>query len=744
MYDERDHRAHDRDERDRFQRRSPSSRDNQYRSRHDSSRSPRRNRGEDSYRVDRQGYNAYSGYSDRNAGARSDRDREQSNYDSGHGDRRYARQGSPGYGRSPDRGRDRGYRERHDKRDRGRYSSRDHSRSRSPDDGYYNDGGYRSGPGRPYHTVKLDDIPDYMGAQEIEDALHDAGAKGLTDLRVKTDDRSHDRRCYAFAEFSSEDASVAFLERHYPAVELTCPDGSRIRAPIAYSRERRQAPKVDDWQCTMCHFENFSRRATCKQCKAPRPSEDAAEMQLDGNSDECPQQTASQFLVVRNLPPSISETVFANGIKKLYVEKEEEPKQPAGAPMKLKSTAPVGNTSGLGAKPGSLSRVFLIRDRYTDATCRYGFAEFAHIDDARAAMAKFNASPQFTIGSKPVTVAYIHSGVFIPFLKPVITEQDTKFTFAASHNPSLRLSYWNPTVYASESTVFNEDLYEEKPSQKSATEPNTAGKDSKKRKADKDLAVPGGGKRTVAMAPQLAKWANKHAELYGGRPRESADKADTADAKTPATGSNSLGGNIAVPSTSATPTMTVSYADTDRMCCLLCRRKFVSEPSLRRHEQHSDLHKKNLEDESLIQKATDDLKAVGKEPVSSYRDRAKERRTAHNQPNKPKHPQARKRNHVPKETTESKEPATNKPALSKGAGLLAKMGWNSGSGLGAEGDGRTNIIETMAYTPGVGLGAEGGKIGDAAEEAARATRNDYSDFVAKAKEKAKQRYENMS
>lgn len=592
--------------------------------------------------------------------------------------------------------------------------------------------------------MKLDDIPDYMGAQEIEDALHDAGAKGLTDLRVKTDDRSHDRRCYAFAEFSSEDASIAFLERHYPAVELTCPDGSRIRAPIAYSRERRQAAKVDDWQCTMCHFENFSRRATCKQCKAPRPSEDAAEMQLDGNSDECPQQTASQFLVVRNLPPSISETVFANGIKKLYVEKEEEPKQPAGAPMKLKSTAPVGNTSGLGAKPGSLSRVFLIRDRYTDATCRYGFAEFAHIDDARAAMAKFNASPQFTIGSKPVTVAYIHSGVFIPFLKPVITEQDTKFTFAASHNPSLRLSYWNPTVYASESTVFNEDLYEEKPSQKSATEPNTAGKDSKKRKADKDLAVPGGGKRTVAMAPQLAKWANKHAELYGGRPRESADKTDTADAKTPATGSNSLGGNITVPSTSATPTMTVSYADTDRMCCLLCRRKFVSEPSLRRHEQHSDLHKKNLEDESLIQKATDDLKAVGKEPVSSYRDRAKERRTAHNQPNKPKHPQARKRNHVPKEITESKEPATNKPALSKGAGLLAKMGWNSGSGLGAEGDGRTNIIETMAYTPGVGLGAEGGKIGDAAEEAARATRNDYSDFVAKAKEKAKQRYENMS
>ncbi|KAK6198436.1 hypothetical protein LQW54_010264 [Pestalotiopsis sp. IQ-011] len=574
----------------------------------------------------------------------------------------------------------------------------------------------------------------------IEEALRNAGAKGLVDLRVKMDDRSHDRRCYAFAEFNSEDASVAFLEQHYPTVELTTADGTRVHAPIAYSRERRPAPKIDDWQCTMCHFENFSRRATCKQCKAPRPSEDAAEMQLDGNSDECPQQTASQFLVVRNLPPSISETVFANGIKKLYVDKEDEPKQPAGAPVKLKSTAPVGNTSGLGAKPGSLSRVFLIRDRYTDATCRYGFAEFAHIDDARAAMAKFNASPQFTIGSKPVTVAYIHSGVFIPFLKPVITEQDTKFTFSASHNPSLRLSYWNPTVYASESTVFNEDLYEERPSQKTADESNT-GKDSKKRKADKELAAPG-GKRSVAMAPQLAKWANKHAELYGGKPKDSRDRATADDGKTPATGSNSLGGRISMPAAPAPSTMTVSYADLDRMCCLLCRRKFVSEPSLQRHEQLSDMHKKNLKDDSLIQKATDDLKAVGKEPISSYRDRAKERRLAHNQPNKPKHPPARKHHSAPKET-EPKEPTVSKPALSKGAGLLAKMGWNSGSGLGAEGDGRTNIIETMAYTPGVGLGAEGGKIGDAAEEAARATKGDYADFVAKAKDKARQRYENM-
>lgn len=91
----------------------------------------------------------------------------------------------------------------------------------------------------------------YKVVMQIEEAVRNAGAKGLVDLRVKTDDRSHDRRCYAFAEFNSEDASVAFLEQHYPTVELTTTDGARVRAPIAYSRERRPAPKIDDWQCTM-------------------------------------------------------------------------------------------------------------------------------------------------------------------------------------------------------------------------------------------------------------------------------------------------------------------------------------------------------------------------------------------------------------------------------------------------------------------------------------------------------------
>ncbi|KAI1211799.1 uncharacterized protein F4807DRAFT_450538 [Annulohypoxylon truncatum] len=751
MYDDYDHRS--RDERD-YRRRSPASRDNHYRSRHESSRSPRRTppkgpRGEESYRIRRSPVGRRRDASTEYRQPFLDRATKPGSepYD-------HETDYSPAYDRDRGRGRDR---DRHyiDRDDpRGRYKDVNNNRSPhransgasspfdSADDGYYHEPSRRSRFGRPYHTLKLDDIPDRMSTQEIDAVMRDMGAVGLVEVRIKSDDRSGARRSYAFAEFRSEDDAIDFLERHYPALDIATSYGPFVRVPIEYSRERRHIANPDDWKCTMCHFENFSRRASCKQCKAPRSSENIADMKLDGKSDECPQQTPSQFLVIRDLASSVTETMLASEVKRLYVSGEDEPKQSSVTPNKLKSTAPVGNTSGLGAKPGSLVRVFMIRDKYSDISCNYGFAEFLTIDDARAAMAKYAASPQFTIASKPITVAFIHSGVFIPYLRPV-QDEERRFTFSATHNQSLRLVYWNPSVYANEFTVFNENLYEDK-TQTAEQLKNDAdrpmGKDSKKRKAEKDLVAPN-GKKVIAMAPQLQKWANKHAELY--RPKDSSSGGDPVDNKAPATGSNAIGPtSLSIPA-GTTIQATVSYADLDKMCCLLCRRKFKNEPSLRRHEQISDMHKANLDSKALIAKAIKDLKALGKEPVSSYRDRAKERRMAHNQPSKPKPHLPRKNPQVTKDSGPAAEAPSVKPTISKGAGLLAKMGWSTGEGLGAEGGGRTDIIETTAYAPGVGLGAQGGKIGDAAEEAARATKNDYADFVSKAKDKARERYEQM-
>lgn len=93
--------------------------------------------------------------------------------------------------------------------------------------------------------------------------------------------------------------------------------------------------------------------------------------------------------------------------------------------------------------------------------------------------------------------------------------------------------------------------------------------------------------------------------------------------------------------------------------------------------------------------------------------------------------------------TEPEEP-TASAAASKGAALLGKMGWSAGEGLGAQGTGAVAPLSTDMYAQGVGLGAEGGRVGDATDAASRNTKNDYNDFLAQTKDKAKARYASMA
>lgn len=59
------------------------------------------------------------------------------------------------------------------------------------------------------------------------------------------------RRCYAFAEFQSDDDATDFLERHYPTIDISTPNGPHIQLHIEYSRERRPIANPDDWICAM-------------------------------------------------------------------------------------------------------------------------------------------------------------------------------------------------------------------------------------------------------------------------------------------------------------------------------------------------------------------------------------------------------------------------------------------------------------------------------------------------------------
>lgn len=556
---------------------------------------------------------------------------------------------------------------------------------------------------------------------------------------------------------------------------------------------------------------------------------------LTGETDEDLRQNPSQFVVIRDLEPSVTEELLAKGVMKLFREEAPQPaKDPSKPANKLKSTAPTTGSVGLGASPGSLRRVFLIRDRRTNESWKYGFAEFATIDDARGAIAKFNASPRFTIASKPVIVAFIHTGVFVPVLQPV-TEQTAGFSFAPIYNPSLRVKYWDDRAYPSSHVVSAG------PEPASADgDPNTASDDktssapqdaAAKRKKDREaLAAKIAAKKALVMGPQMQMWAKKAAEIHGA-PAKGTDEetAESAPRDEPAASSVSaartqkstdpvapswrdryvsyadwdsieclLCGKFSneewliyhethahnhykddeIKSKAAAllasrrkeprtvirrtprrkcddPQPYTSYADQDNLLCYICMRRLPNVRVLRRHEQESELHKKNMSDPTKVEKAKAQLAELDLKPIKmlplgydgpvrqgpQYRDRARERRQVYNQPKKPAppRPDSNKRKPVdePAAAAES-EPAAKK---SKGAGLLAKMGWTAGEGLGASGDGRTEAVGAEVYIPGVGLGAEGGKLGDASEEAAR--KMVPGDFVEKTREKARERFERL-
>jgi RNA-binding protein 5/10 len=459
-----------------------------------------------------------------------------------------------------------------------------------------------------------------------------------------------------------------------------------------------------------------------------------------GDSDVSPDNVASQFLLLRGLEPGVTEELLAKGVAKLYKAVSGSPAPEAQGQKKIKATTAT-NDAALGAKEGSLRRVLLVRDRKSNDSWRYGFAEFGSVEDAQAAMAKYNAAEKFTISSKPVMVSYIHAGVFVPVLQAMV-EGTEKFAFSPLANPAMKLMYWDEAGYVSELIMpksASSALAGAKESLKArlATATNQGLIDSvkdadaknKKRKLEKDASI--SSKKVVA--PHLQFWSNRHAELHGLSVKEQDDQEDTAEPYTPARPEKTPARNP--------PTQT--FADMTRKCCLLCSRKFPTEAEVNKHERVSELHRTNMQDADLVRKAHAKLAKVGitqpEQEGSAYRDRAKERRQAFNQP---KQPAAQHKSKAAARAPEPEEEATPQP--SKGAALLSKMGWTAGKGLGAEGTGRTEAVTTELYSQGVGLGAQGGKIGDALEEAERSTRNSYSDFVSKAKDKAKERYEGMA
>ncbi|KAL8652206.1 MAG: hypothetical protein Q9226_004363 [Calogaya cf. arnoldii] len=594
------------------------------------------------------------------------------------------------------------------------------------------------------------------------------GVEQLDDVRIIRDRQTKVSRGFGFLRFPSIELSKAFIERNYPSIYLyglepADNDNQAAKVRIDFSRERDERPRGDkegEWTCKICTFVNFPGRLKCFKCQSPQidmstfGNTSAVKQQPtmnSGDSDASPNGTPSQFLLLRGLEPTVSEDLLAKGVSKLY--KPSRRSSPPAASASKKANSKVASTTGdanLGAKEGSLRRVLLVRDRKTNESWRYGFAEFATVDDAQAAIIRFNSFDKFTISSKPVTVDYVHAGVFVP----LFTASDPdRFCFNPLGNTATRLAYWDKEAYASQLLVSSgsakssagaadaqamssADLAAAAAEGEGLVQP---GKESeakaKKRKAEAANAT---AKPKKTAPAHLQFWSNRHAELHGIKSASSQDQ-DTEDSK-----SKEASSGAAAPENS-TPTQT--FTDPEKKCCYLCSRQFKAEAEVNKHERLSQLHRENLTNDKLVAQARAKMTKAGlsttataQDDSSEYRDRAKERRAAFGATKKISLP-LKKQASQP-EGAESKEPE-QPPPPSKGASLLGKMGWSAGEGLGAQGTGRTEAIATEMYVQGVGLGAQGGKIGDAVEEAGRNTVGGYAGFAERTRDKAKERFEKM-
>lgn len=448
-----------------------------------------------------------------------------------------------------------------------------------------------------------------------------------------------------------------------------------------------------------------------------RPEAPLVKMVNVGDNDVAPDSVPSQFLLFRGLEATTSEELFAKGVLKLNKPSSQNV-QDGQPPTKRSKVASTTGDSNLGAREGSLRRILLVIDRKSGESWKYGYAEYGSIDDAQAALARYNSFEKFTIASKQVLASYIHAGVFIPAIE--VTPHTERFFFSPLANPALKLAYWDQEAGISGFTV------------NAAETLDTATKPAVRNPADKEGLKPiqdpeQGKKRKVAESnPSIVKkvtashlqfWSNRHAELHGKR-------------------------------SGLSPSAVKSYADPTRICCYLCMRQFSTIGEINKHERFSELHQNNLGDEAKTKRAEHKMQkhnvaqrapSTPSDDTPEYRDRARERRRIYGVVNK-----------KGEQVGGTKSPAVSDlqvvpvpPPPSKGANLLAKMGYTAGAGLGASGSGITAPLTQDVYAAGVGLGAQGGKLGDAVEQAEKNTKGDYGTWVEESKDKARERYHNM-
>lgn len=476
---------------------------------------------------------------------------------------------------------------------------------------------------------------------------------------------------------------------------------------------------------------------------APTAPAPVVDVSYHGENDTGSRDEPLMLLLIRGLKESVTEAMLASELAKLYRSEEEK----------------------VGAVADSLRRVLIIRDRKTDKSQGFGFAEYHNSVYATAALDKAEQlGGNFTIASDTIDICFPHLGVF-PDADAFKPEHSMKFTIDLG-SQGARHKYHKLQLYATELMVNKDPPY--RPSSRGSQSESAVVHAKPRDTLENQESKPKKRKaQSNARPAQLGLWESKAAELRGER-TEATPRAgrEMKKSKVPASGVNAI---AAVPAAVKASEQSFGVDLGKTKNCFLCWKMFPTLEKLMFHIKNSELHATNLGDPEAIKTAYRRLEEKKIKPDSmikgiplstkmatneviqepKYRDRAAERRKEEARSGTKEQGALSLQGQAgkPSEAPPSSSPAPTGPNYGKGQGMLQKAGWKEGQGLGG-GNGIAAPIEQSMYAAGVGLGHEGSKKGDAVEEAARLTKGESqqdgrASFLLKTKEVARQRFEKL-
>ena len=139
------------------------------------------------------------------------------------------------------------------------------------------------------------------------------------------------------------------------------------------------ATNVVNLESVSVAHEYYNTRLRYPDYDPPGPHQSSFPVVRSGSNDAW--HAPSNILLIQGLEPTVTEEILAKGVSKLLKPIVKQSPPPDASSMK--NPANILSTTGdsnLGATEGSLLRVMLIRDRMSNESWRFGFAEFSMID----------------------------------------------------------------------------------------------------------------------------------------------------------------------------------------------------------------------------------------------------------------------------------------------------------------------------------------------------------------------------